>query len=179
MLSGSTYFAPGTMGSASSKGMVDIELGLGGSERKHSKFTLLPAANPPRQDLYHFAPVFKVFRVSTISGAEVQWLILSYSQPLLRLFGSRRRHERECVGRRRPQIESNIPLEISLFLSGWVGAVVKCVSSLPSSRISLSPRSARPDLLSCPTVPNLHSRGTLPAPYVSVIFGSLNALQDW
>lgn len=65
MLSGSTCFAPGTRGSTSSKGMdTDIELGLG--ERKHSKFTLLPASNPPRQDLYHFAPIFKVFRVSAV-----------------------------------------------------------------------------------------------------------------
>ncbi|ORY87442.1 Bestrophin, RFP-TM, chloride channel-domain-containing protein [Leucosporidium creatinivorum] len=131
MLSGSTYFAPGSMGSASSKGVdanTDIELGLGGGDRKRSKITLLPSANPPRQDLYHFAPIFKVFR------------------PLLRLFGSRGSHERECIGRRRPQIQSNVPLEISLFLSGWVSAIV--------------------------------SRGTLPAPYVSVIFGSLNALQD-
>jgi len=137
MLSGSTYF-PDTMGSASTKGRdADIELGLGGAERRYSKFTLLPAANPPRQDLYHFAPIFKVFRVSSIPAARVQRLKPCSSERLLRLFGSQGHPERERVGRRRPQIESNIPLEISLYLSGWVSAVIKYVrrsSSLAARR---------------------------------------------
>lgn len=128
MLSGSTYF-PGTMGSATSKGTnldADLELGMKGG-RTRSKINLLPASNPPATSVYDFVPVLKVFR------------------PMLRFFTARKGRG-AIVGRRRPQIESNIPLEISLFLSGYVSALV--------------------------------SRGTLGAPFVSIFFGSLNALQD-
>jgi putative membrane protein len=70
------------------------------------------------------------------------------SQPLVRLFSrsEARRARTKKTARRRPQIDSNIPLEISLFLSGYVGALIR--------------------------------RKTLDAPFVSILFASLGALQD-
>lgn len=44
-------------------------------------------------------------------------------RPLIRLFSKSEKNKYEA--RRRPQVESHVPLEISLFLSGYISALVQ------------------------------------------------------
>ncbi|ORY87455.1 Bestrophin, RFP-TM, chloride channel-domain-containing protein, partial [Leucosporidium creatinivorum] len=71
---------------------------------------LLPAFNPPPRTIYHWFPPLLVFH------------------PFLRLFSKEPQAERK----RRHSVCSNIPLEISLYLSGYVNEVIRRGTMVPT-----------------------------------------------
>ncbi|KAJ8519419.1 hypothetical protein ONZ45_g3612 [Pleurotus djamor] len=86
-----------------------------------SEEPLKPARNPPNTTLYDYIPLFRFFK----------WLVLIIfrrTASLARMAQERnKKGARDAFGRKRkvPEIESNVPLEICLYLSSYTAFIMK------------------------------------------------------
>ncbi|GAA6043659.1 hypothetical protein JCM8097_000863 [Rhodosporidiobolus ruineniae] len=94
------------------KGNVGDEVGVLDKDGKKRKVTLLPGYNPPEKGVYHYAPVFLMFK------------------PLLKLFQRKPKRVKHVQS-------TNIPLEIHLFLNSYVAACLKR-GTLPVPFVSIA-----------------------------------------
>lgn len=82
--------------------------------RVESEKELKPARNPPETSIYDYIPLFRFFK----------WLILIIfrrTASLARMADERQKTGRDALGRKRRmgKVESNVPMEICLYLSRW------------------------------------------------------------
>ncbi|KAL8279226.1 hypothetical protein RQP46_008263 [Phenoliferia psychrophenolica] len=83
---------------------IDLEKGL----PKPTYLDLAPASNPPANTLYHYCPPLLIFR------------------PILRLFSTRADTSRRSLKKQRKERapNANVPLQIALFLQGYVNKMI-------------------------------------------------------
>lgn len=124
----------GTMHSSATLAKLELDhgqsvddLGTLGKEDKRRKIRLAPGYNPPKKNLYTYMPVLKLFERAFSSffnfvALQARYhpppdpLTLPYLAALIKIFHPDRRRKRKIVA------ATNVPLEIHLFLSGYVAA---------------------------------------------------------
>ncbi|GAA6024417.1 hypothetical protein JCM10207_003408 [Rhodosporidiobolus poonsookiae] len=100
-MSSSSSVAPSMLNVDLEKGTMTDEPATLSKDGKTRHIHLAPAYNPPEKGLYHYAPIFLLFK------------------PLLKLFRKDAKKHRSTVN------TTNIPLELYLFIQGYLAACIK------------------------------------------------------